>query len=104
MKKTLKAHDERNVKQKDSSSAPEGALPTYLLDREGQNDANSTVHTLYVHVVSMDVMRGSSSSSGGGNSLSSSLAGFSCDADRAAAPPARLLAAWLDSSSPSLGN
>ncbi|KAH9935465.1 ribosomal protein S8e/ribosomal biogenesis NSA2, partial [Fomitopsis serialis] len=32
LKKTLKAHDERNVKQKDSSSAPDGALPTYLLD------------------------------------------------------------------------
>ncbi|CDO69202.1 hypothetical protein BN946_scf185042.g104 [Trametes cinnabarina] len=41
MKKTLKAHDERNVKQKDSSSAPEGALPTYLLDREGQKDAKA---------------------------------------------------------------
>ncbi len=41
MKKTLKAHDERNIKQKDSSSAPEGALPTYLLDREGQKDAKA---------------------------------------------------------------
>ena len=40
MKKTLKAHDERNVKQKDSS-APEGALPTYLLDREAQKDAKA---------------------------------------------------------------
>jgi ribosomal protein L37E len=27
LKKTLKAHDERNVKQKDSSNVPEGALP-----------------------------------------------------------------------------
>ena len=41
MKKTLKAHDERNVKQADSGSAPEGALPTYLLDREGQKDAKA---------------------------------------------------------------
>ncbi|CCM03587.1 uncharacterized protein FIBRA_05724 [Fibroporia radiculosa] len=41
MKKTLKAHDERNVKQKDSSTVPDGALPTYLLDREGQKDAKA---------------------------------------------------------------
>ena len=36
MRKTLKAHDERNVKQKDDGAVQEGALPTYLLDREGQ--------------------------------------------------------------------
>jgi ribosome biogenesis protein NSA2 len=36
MKKTLKAHDERNVKQKDDGAVKEGALPAYLLDREGQ--------------------------------------------------------------------
>ncbi len=36
LKKTLKAHDERNVKQKDDGAVKEGALPTYLLDREGQ--------------------------------------------------------------------
>ena len=41
MKKTLKAHDERNVKQQDSGAVPEGALPTYLLDREGQRDAKA---------------------------------------------------------------
>jgi ribosome biogenesis protein NSA2 len=41
MKKTLKAHDERNVKQADSGAVPEGALPTYLLDREGQRDAKA---------------------------------------------------------------
>lgn len=41
LKKTLKAHDERNVKQKDSGSVPDGALPTYLLDREGQKDAKA---------------------------------------------------------------
>lgn len=41
MKKTLKAHDERNVKQADSGTVPEGALPTYLLDREGQKDAKA---------------------------------------------------------------
>ncbi|KAF9241528.1 ribosomal protein S8e-domain-containing protein [Melanogaster broomeanus] len=41
LKKTLKAHDERNVKQSDSSAVPDGALPTYLLDREGQKDAKA---------------------------------------------------------------
>ena len=41
MKKTLKAHDERNVKQKDNAAVPDGALPTYLLDREGQKDAKA---------------------------------------------------------------
>ncbi|GJJ13370.1 Ribosome bioproteinsis protein [Clathrus columnatus] len=40
LKKTLKAHDERNVKQK-AASTPEGALPTYLLDRENQKDAKA---------------------------------------------------------------
>ena len=41
LKKTLKAHDERNVKQADSSAVPDGALPTYLLDREGAKDAKA---------------------------------------------------------------
>lgn len=41
MKKTIKAHEERDVKAKDASAMPEGALPTYLLDREGQNDAKA---------------------------------------------------------------
>jgi ribosome biogenesis protein NSA2 len=41
MKKTIKAHEERDVKSKDTSAMPEGALPTYLLDREGQNDAKA---------------------------------------------------------------
>lgn len=41
MKKTLKAHDERNVKQPDAGTVPDGALPTYLLDREGQKDAKA---------------------------------------------------------------
>ncbi|KAJ7924883.1 ribosomal protein S8e/ribosomal biogenesis NSA2 [Mycena leptocephala] len=41
LKKTLKAHDERNVKQADSAAVPDGALPTYLLDREGQKDAKA---------------------------------------------------------------
>ena len=41
MKKTLKAHDERNVKQPDTGTISDGALPTYLLDREGQKDAKA---------------------------------------------------------------
>lgn len=41
MKKKLKAHDERNVKQKDDGAVKEGALPAYLLDREGQKDAKA---------------------------------------------------------------
>lgn len=41
MKKTIKAHEERDVKAKDATALPEGALPTYLLDREGQNDAKA---------------------------------------------------------------
>lgn len=41
MKKQLKAHDERHVKQKDDGAVQEGALPTYLLDREGQKDAKA---------------------------------------------------------------
>ncbi|KAF6761204.1 ribosomal protein S8e/ribosomal biogenesis NSA2 [Ephemerocybe angulata] len=41
LKKTLKAHDERNVKKPDAGTVPEGALPTYLLDREGQRDAKA---------------------------------------------------------------
>ena len=41
LKKTLKAHDERDVKQKETNAAPEGALPTFLLDRENQRDAKA---------------------------------------------------------------
>lgn len=41
LKKTLKTHDERNVKQSDDTKVPDGALPTYLLDREGQRDAKA---------------------------------------------------------------
>ncbi|GHJ84843.1 hypothetical protein NliqN6_1245 [Naganishia liquefaciens] len=41
LKKTLKAHDERNVKSKDDGAVQEGALPAYLLDRENQRDAKA---------------------------------------------------------------
>ncbi|KAJ2892012.1 Ribosome biogenesis protein [Coemansia aciculifera] len=39
MKKTLKMHDEKNAKQKTDDAVPEGAVPAYLLDREGQQRA-----------------------------------------------------------------
>ena len=32
-------HEKRNTKQKDDEKTPEGAVPAYLLDREGQNRA-----------------------------------------------------------------
>lgn len=39
MKKTLRMHEERQTKTKDSQNVPEGAVPAYLLDREGQSRA-----------------------------------------------------------------
>ncbi|XP_078071042.1 ribosome biogenesis protein NSA2 homolog isoform X2 [Mustelus asterias] len=39
MKKTLKMHEQRNTKQKKDEKTPEGAIPAYLLDREGQSRA-----------------------------------------------------------------
>lgn len=39
MKKTLKMHEERKTKQKTNDNVPEGAVPAYLLDREGQTRA-----------------------------------------------------------------
>lgn len=39
MKKTIKMHEERDTKQKKTEEVPEGAVPAYLLDREGQSRA-----------------------------------------------------------------
>ncbi|XP_046377981.1 ribosome biogenesis protein NSA2 homolog [Haliotis cracherodii] len=39
MKKTIKMHEERKTKQKKSDEVPQGAVPAYLLDREGQSRA-----------------------------------------------------------------
>ncbi|XP_010783341.1 ribosome biogenesis protein NSA2 homolog [Notothenia coriiceps] len=39
MKKTLKMHEQRRTKQKNDDKTPEGAVPAYLLDREGQSRA-----------------------------------------------------------------
>lgn len=41
MKKSIKAHEERDIKQASTSADPSTALPTYLLDREGQKDAKA---------------------------------------------------------------
>lgn len=43
MKKTIKQHEERATKQKDNDAQglSGDALPTYLLDREGQKDAKA---------------------------------------------------------------
>jgi ribosome biogenesis protein NSA2 len=39
MKKTIKMHEERNNKHKTDEKVQEGAVPTYLLDRENQSRA-----------------------------------------------------------------
>ena len=39
MKKTIKMHEERKTKTKEADVVPDGAVPTYLLDREGQSRA-----------------------------------------------------------------
>ena len=37
MKKALRMHEERQTKTKDSQNVLEGAVPAYLLDREGES-------------------------------------------------------------------
>ncbi|XP_057262129.1 ribosome biogenesis protein NSA2 homolog, partial [Pezoporus wallicus] len=39
MKKTIKMHEKRNAKKKNDEKTPKGAVPAYLLDREGQSRA-----------------------------------------------------------------
>lgn len=39
LKKTLKMHEEKKTKSKDTNAVAEGAVPAYLLDREGQTRA-----------------------------------------------------------------
>ncbi|KAG5461109.1 MAG: hypothetical protein BJ554DRAFT_6748, partial [Olpidium bornovanus] len=36
---TIKMHEEKGAKQKDADAVPKGAVPAYLLDREGQQSA-----------------------------------------------------------------
>jgi ribosome biogenesis protein NSA2 len=44
MKKTIKSHEEKETKQREE--IPEGALPTYLLDREKQSRAKILSNTI----------------------------------------------------------
>lgn len=39
MKKTIKMHEEKNTKQTDKDAVPTGAIPAFLLDREGVSRA-----------------------------------------------------------------
>lgn len=39
MKKTIKMHENKKTKQRNDDTVPEGAVPAYLLDREGQSRA-----------------------------------------------------------------
>lgn len=39
MKKTIRMHEERRTKQRRDDKVPDGAIPAYLLDREGQSRA-----------------------------------------------------------------
>eukprot|EP00053_Salpingoeca_punica_P006430 m.60844 g.60844 ORF g.60844 m.60844 type:complete len:261 (+) comp13689_c0_seq1:238-1020(+) len=41
MKKTMKMHEEKKSKKKEEPSVPEGAVPAYLMDREGQTAAKA---------------------------------------------------------------
>lgn len=39
---SIKMHEERNAKQKDDEAVPSGAIPAYLMDREGETNAKVT--------------------------------------------------------------
>jgi ribosome biogenesis protein NSA2 len=46
MKKTIAMHEERTNKHKDKDAIPDGAVPHYLLDREGQSRAKVLSNTV----------------------------------------------------------
>lgn len=46
MKKTINMHEERDNTHKQADAVKEGAVPTYLLDREGQNRAKVLSNTI----------------------------------------------------------
>lgn len=46
LKKTLRIHEEKNVKAKDTGKVPDSAIPAYLLDREQQARAKVLSNTI----------------------------------------------------------
>jgi ribosome biogenesis protein NSA2 len=46
MKKTLAAHDEKEVEHGNANAGPGGAVPAYLLDREGTSRAKVLSNTV----------------------------------------------------------
>jgi len=46
MKKTVAMHEERSNKHKDADAVPDGAVPSYLLDREGVSRAKVLSNTI----------------------------------------------------------
>ena len=46
MKKTIKMHEEKDRKHKDDGVIPDGAVPAYLMDRDGQSHAKILSNTL----------------------------------------------------------
>jgi len=46
LKKTIKIHEEKDAKQKDADKTPKGAVPSYLLDREGVNRTKVLSNTI----------------------------------------------------------
>jgi len=41
MKKTIALHEEKKTKKKEATPVPDGAIPAYLMDREGQSQAKA---------------------------------------------------------------
>merc|ERR1712086_18027 len=41
MKKTIALHEEKKTKKKEATPIPDGAIPAYLMDREGQSQAKA---------------------------------------------------------------
>lgn len=41
MKKTIAMHEEKKTKKKEAKPVPDGAIPAYLMDREGQSQAKA---------------------------------------------------------------
>jgi len=46
MRKLMKAHEAKDLKTKDNEAVPDGAVPAYLMDREGTNTAKVLSNTI----------------------------------------------------------